>query len=90
MWWSTGSGKIELKITKAQARAGSHQGRCDDDIAWLLKDKTIAQQMRKLDPETVKAELREYGAWDDDELGDHDQNLARLLWIACGDIAEGK
>jgi hypothetical protein len=45
-------------------------------------------QLQKLDRALVASELREYGAWDSDELADHAQNLQRLLWIACGDIAE--
>jgi len=42
-----------------------------------------------LDPLKVREVLRDCGAWDDDELSDHDANLDRLLWIACGDIVEG-
>jgi hypothetical protein len=42
-----------------------------------------------MDPATLAAELREYGAWDDDELSEHDANLERILWLACGDISEG-
>ena len=31
---------------------------------------------------------KEYGAWDDEERTDHDQNLQRILWLAAGDITE--
>ena len=80
--------RFELKLTKDQARSGSHQGQCDEDIEWLRREPAIARQLDKLSPAIVVDELREYGAWDDKELSDHDENLSRLLWIACGDIVE--
>ena len=36
----------------------------------------------------VREHLSGYGAWDASELCDHKQNLERLLWIWCCDIAE--
>lgn len=32
--------------------------------------------------------LRGYGAWDDEELADHERNLGRLVWLAGCDLAE--
>ena len=89
MWFSTSSGRIELNITKAQAAIGSHQGQCDADIAYLRTIPAIRRQLDKLDPVLLYKELAEYGAWDDEELTDHESNLNRILWIACGVIAEG-
>jgi hypothetical protein len=88
MWTSTSSGRIELNITKSQAAIGSHQGQCDDDIAALRQVPAIRRQLAKINPETLNAELREYGAWEDSELADHDANLSRLLWVMCCDITE--
>lgn len=90
MWTSTGSGRIELNITKAQTAQGSHMGQCDNDIAALRQVPAIRRQLAKINPETLKDELRDYGAWDDSELADHDANLSRLLWVMCGDIVEGQ
>lgn len=50
---------------------------------WLIVD-----QLARLVPATVAEALKEYGAWSDEELADHDQNLTRLLWLACSDVAE--
>lgn len=36
----------------------------------------------------IRAYLKEYGTWDDDELADHRQNLQRLFWLYCGDLNE--
>lgn len=88
-WWSESLGRIELQIDRADAESCSHSGSCDDDVAELRKAPYIKEQLDALAPDTVRASLREYGAWDDDELADHDANLTRLLWLACCDIAEG-
>ena len=85
---TTSSGRITLTLTKDQARTGHHQGRCDDDVAYLRTVPAIRRQLAKLDPALLRTELSEYGAWDDTELADHDANLNRILWLACGDIVE--
>lgn len=86
--WTCSSGRIELQIKLEDAENCSHSGRCDEDVEALLKVPYIVKQLAKLDPELVRKELREYGAWDDEELADHEVNLSRLLWIACGDVRE--
>jgi hypothetical protein len=54
----------------------------------LSKDPAIAAKMAKINPAVLAEELKEYGAWDAEELADHDQNIQRLLWIAGNDVAE--
>jgi hypothetical protein len=88
MWWSESSGRIELKMTLKQAQSCSHPGRCDDDVVALRQVPAIKRQLEKLDPKLVADCLREYGAWDEEQLADHEYNLDRLLWIAACDIAE--
>lgn len=87
-WFSSSSGKIELSIPLDDAASGYHSGHCDNDIAELLEKPLIKAQMMDIDPKLLAEELREYGAWNDAELSNHADNLARLLWIACGDIVE--
>lgn len=83
--------RFTLELSAEHARQGSHQGACDADISELLTLPEIASQLDSIDPAKIANELREYGAWDDAELQDADQNRARILWIACGDInTEGK
>lgn len=89
MWFTTGSGRIELNLTKSEASIGHHQGQCDADVLELSKKPRIARQLRKIDPKVLSSELREYGTWDDSELADHNQNIQRILWLACGDICDG-
>ena len=88
MWFSTSSGRIEFQLTKAQAKMMSHQGQCDADVAYGRTIPAIRRQLAKIDPQTLAADLREYGAWDEDELADHDANLTRILWLAACDICE--
>jgi hypothetical protein len=88
-YWTESLGRIELNITKKQAEACSHPGECSQDVAELLKVPAIRRQLNKLAPHLVAVCLKEYGVWDDDELLDHEENLSRLLWVACCDISEG-
>lgn len=82
----TSFNRFELELTEEQAHMGSHQGACDDDIAYLLTLPEIESQFDKISVFDLEKELSEYGAWDESELKDHEANKARILWIACGDI----
>ena len=88
MYYTSGSGRIELQLTKNQALTGSHPGPCDNDIKYLRQLPAIKRQLNKLDAELLAKELKEYGAWDEEQLSNHDENIDRILWIACCDIAE--
>lgn len=81
--------RFTLELTQEQAESGAHPGKCDDDIAELLKLPEIAAQIDALSPQDISAELKGFGAWDETELQDHDANRGRLLWIACGQLNEG-
>jgi hypothetical protein len=87
-WWSSGCGRIELQINLDDAQACSHAGQCDSDVEWLRQQPYIIEQLSPISPELVANILREYGAWDDGDLADHEANLDRLVWIACCDLSE--
>ena len=87
-WYTSSSGRIEFWLYLNDAHIGYHPGQCDADIAQLRLMPYIVEQLSKVDPALLREELSEWGAWDDDELSDHDQNLTRILWIACGDIVD--
>jgi hypothetical protein len=80
--------RFELEMSLDDAESASHQGQCDDDVAYLVKKSDIAAQLAAIKPEDIAAELEEYGAWDEEELADEAQNLHRLVWIAAGNITE--
>jgi len=87
-YFSTGSGRIELQIKLDHAHTGHHAGQCDQDIEHLLTVDYIRAQLDAIPPALLAEELRDYGAWSTEELADHEQNKARILWLACGDIVE--
>lgn len=84
-WWSAGSGRIELSISEEIAHLCSHPGPCDEDIERCMRLPEIKEQLDKIDPKLLAKEISEYSDWD---CEDHNTNLMRLLWIACGDILE--
>lgn len=86
VWWTVGSGRIELQMTIEQAQAVSHSGDCLNDVRALVR--TLNPQLEKFDPALIAKELREYGAWSTAELANHGDNLERLVWIAGCDISE--
>lgn len=80
--------RFTLNITKNQALDGSHQGECYQDVKDLLSVPAIRRQLDKIPADEIRNELKEYGAWDDTELGDDLENRIRILWIGCGNVKE--
>jgi hypothetical protein len=89
-WYTSSSGRVEFWLYRADASFGYHQGACDAEIAGLRQQPYIIKQLAALDAAVLRDELREWGAWDSTELADHDANLSRILWLACGDIVESE
>jgi len=82
--------RFSLEITKEQASTGSHPGPCEGDVYALSLVPAIRRQFDKILPEDIAATLRGYGAWNEEDLEDHAENIQRILWIACGDIMDGR
>ena len=59
-------------------------GQQDDNVAAVLRNFEVTG-----DPSDCRDYLRQYGAWDDDDLQDHETNLERLVWLAGCDLAQG-
>jgi len=86
--WNDSEYGNDLNISKKHAEFGAHPGDCDDGIRYLRTVPSIQRQLKKLHPDQLRMELKQYGAWDETELQDHDMNVARWLWISCGAIRE--
>lgn len=87
--WMAGSGRpLYLRLTLDEAESCSHSGACDPDVEALCAEEGVRTQIAAWDPETLQAELAEYGAWEETELADHEANIKRMVWIACNDVAE--
>lgn len=79
---------FELQMTYAEAESCSHVGSCDVDVMILLDTPKMKRQLKKIAPEKIAKELREYGAWDDEELKSEADNHMRIVWIAACNITE--
>ena len=80
--------RFELAMTLGQALAASHQGQCDDDVKTLCAQPGMVRQLDAIGADKIRAELHEYGAWDEIELADDEQNRQRIAWIAAGNIKD--
>lgn len=80
--------RFEIEMTKRQAESVSHSGDCELDINVLLQDKKIIRQLKNIPDDKLREELKEYGAWDGEELQDRKANEQRIVWIAGNDIVE--
>lgn len=81
--------RFQIAMTRKQATASSHSGQCIDDVRELLKDRKIIRQLEAIGPDKIREELEEYGAWNDEELANEQDNKERIVWIAAGNIVEG-
>ena len=80
---------FRLGLTREDAEAMCHPGRpCDAEVSAGSEVPYIAEQLAKLDHEDLRQELKQYGAWNAEELANHAQNLQRILWLAAWDIVE--
>ena len=86
--WNCSNYNNDIRITRQDAVKCSHSGDCESDIMELLQKPYIKKQVATLDREQLKKELSEYGAWNETELNDHNQNIIRWLWLSAADIIE--
>lgn len=77
-----------LNITKAVAEECSKSGNNEYSVNYYMNLPKYRKQLLKLDKEQVKQELNDLGAWEDEELKNHEDNLQRLFWLACGNISD--
>lgn len=78
----------DLFLTKQDALRCSHSGQCDSDVLAVSKKRYIKEQIKGIDPEQLRKELKEFGAWDYNELLNHEENIQRWIWISACDISE--
>jgi hypothetical protein len=78
----------EIELDIEDAKMGSHSGDCESDVKYLMQIPYIKSQLDEIDPEKLKQELHDYGAWDDEELSNHEDNKMRILWESCNLIVE--
>lgn len=76
--------RFEVELPDEAVEACSHSGDCYHDcVAW--EPQVV---FHRATPEAMRAELKEYGAWDAGELADDYMNRIRLVWLAAGNISD--
>ena len=72
---------FSVKLTTKIVYDCAHVGDCFSDCEYWEEH---LPQLKRIPPDDIRRELREYGAWDDEELpADEKMNRIRLLWIAA-------
>ena len=81
--WFDNYGNFTASIPVECVRECSASGAVDESVAYWVK------KLHFDAPEPLAAKwLKEFGAWDDEELADHAANVRRVLWLACCDLRE--
>ena len=93
LYWASFN-RFELRLPGQCVTDCSHSGQCDSDVeGWVEKIRAQIEAdnfPNKPTPDKIRAELKEYGAWEPEELADDEQNFRRLIWIAAGNINDDK
>jgi len=80
--------RFHIHLTAKDAKRADHAGRCDEDAAALAEKPYVRRQLDKIPAAYIAMELRQYGAWNSEELQDTTKNRMLIIWIAAGNIAE--
>lgn len=86
MIWYSNLYMIPIELTPDQIATCTHQGDCTENVQATVAE--IADQLSMVNPEDIADELQEFGAWSEDELSNHQDNLERLVWTAACDLSE--
>jgi hypothetical protein len=82
--------RFELNLPIAVVLSCSQPGKdaSEDVEAALRRYPSLLADIRDLDPFLVREELSEYGAWDEEELADDEENAERLVWLAACELKD--
>lgn len=83
--------RFSLRLTGEAVCDIAQSGANDDAVAYWVDRVEYCKNLLGQDqatPDAIRAELKEYGAWDADELADDEANRRRIVWCAAWNIAE--
>lgn len=76
--------RFEIELPEDAVTDCSHRGECYDDVShWQTKI-----DLSHIADNELSEELSEYGAWDEEELQNREDNEKRIVWIAAGNIKD--
>lgn len=84
--WLSGN-YVEFYVFQEDIDAIPSMGTVDGFVEYVAMQSHIQCQLEDKADKITK-ELYEYGAWDDVELQDKQENIKRLLWVMIGDYKE--
>lgn len=84
-WWSESMGRFELQIPGEAILDIFQPGANDEAVAYWAPE---IERPAKATPEALRASLKEYGAWEPDELADDAANWERVVWTAACDLGD--
>lgn len=87
-YYSLVGGAVEFELTIDDALSVSGPGDATSNVDALMRVPYVREQLDKIDPEELRRELEGYGAWGEEELADHEENLRRFVWVAGNNIVE--
>ena len=91
LYWASFN-RFEMRLPGQCVIDCSHSGECAADVeSWVEKIQAQIERdnfPNKPTPDKIRAELQEYGAWDETKLADDAANFRRLIWSAACNIAE--
>ncbi len=76
--------RLEFQLPQDAVDECSASGSVDEAVEYW----TGKVDLSRVDADKLREELREYGAWDDDELADDAANRRRIVWIGACNVSE--
>jgi hypothetical protein len=81
--WMVAASELAPALLQDLLDCGTPGQDASDAVAYVRQTYAVTG-----DPADCAAYLRTMGAWDEDELADHDVNLGRLVWLTGCDLRE--
>lgn len=89
-YWATFN-RFSVRLRGEAVLDIAQSGANDEAVAYWVDRAEFPKNLRNevtATPDSIRAELKEYGAWDKEELADDAANRARIVWQAAWNIAD--
>lgn len=83
-----GGNYLELEVPREFLELIPEMGDAQDSLDAILDNTSYLKYLSHIDAQKLRLELEDYGAWDEQELGDHTENIKRFLWVKALDYKE--
>lgn len=77
--------ECQIKISPKDIKLLTKPGDATENVKMVAKKLYMVKQLANIPKESLVKELKEYGAWDDEELSNHNENLLRWIWICASE-----